>query len=182
MRIAIISDTHSRHGAVEKAVRLIDEARVELTIHCGDITDSETIWLFPPNTHFVWGNCDADRASLRQAIHGIGATCHEYDGRLELAGKRLGFTHGDDAELLDELILSGELDFVLHSVHAGHQPRRLRARPDAHLCGARHRFWCSGVRRCRIVGRCRSGQLWRPCRIIRRPPLHSSRLSPGQLK
>jgi putative phosphoesterase len=114
MRIAIISDTHSRHGAVEKAVRLIDEARVELTIHCGDITDSETIWLFPPNTHFVWGNCDADRASLRQAIHGIGATCHEYDGRLELAGKRLGFTHGDDAELLDKLILSGELDFVLH--------------------------------------------------------------------
>src|SRR5262249_58087083 len=101
MRIGILSDTHSRYATVETALKLLDERQVELLIHCGDIEDAETVWLFPPNTHFVFGNCDAERTSLRQAMYGIGATLHEPFGRLELAGGNIAFTHGHDTPLLE---------------------------------------------------------------------------------
>ena len=113
MRIAILSDTHSRYQTVEAALALLKDNPVDLLIHCGDIDDAETIWLFPPNTHFVFGNCDHDRASMRQAIHGIGATLHEPFGALELDETTIAFTHGDDARQLRELELS-EFDYVFH--------------------------------------------------------------------
>jgi putative phosphoesterase len=114
MRIAIVSDTHSRYATVEAAVKLIEERRVGLVLHCGDIEDSETVWLFPANTQFVFGNCDTDRASLRQAVYGIGGTLHEPFGRVELDGVKIAFLHGDDGELLSELEHSGEYDYVFH--------------------------------------------------------------------
>ncbi|HYT88329.1 MAG TPA: YfcE family phosphodiesterase [Gemmataceae bacterium] len=114
MRIAIVSDTHSRYATVEAALQLIEAKKVELILHCGDIEDAETVWLFPGNTHFVFGNCDTERASLRQAIYGIGATLHEPFGQLELDGVNLAFVHGDDHELLNELAHSAKYDYVCH--------------------------------------------------------------------
>ena len=113
MRIAVLSDTHSRYQTVEAALALLEGKKVDLLIHCGDIDDAETVWLFPPHTHFVFGNCDHDRASLRQAIHGIGATLHEPFGVLELDEAKIAFIHGDDARQLRELELSG-FDYVFH--------------------------------------------------------------------
>jgi putative phosphoesterase len=114
MRIGILSDTHSRYATVEAALKLLEERRVELLIHCGDIEDAETVWLFPGNTHFVFGNCDTERSSLRQAMYGIGATLHEPFGRLELAGSKIAFVHGDDKRLLDRLEQGGEYDYLFH--------------------------------------------------------------------
>src|SRR4051794_32415373 len=110
MRIAIVSDTHSRYATVEAALQAIEAARVELILHCGDIEDAETVWLFPGNTHFVFGNCDTERASLRQAIYGIGATLHEPFGKLDLDGVQVAFLHGDDGALLHELEHCGAYD------------------------------------------------------------------------
>jgi putative phosphoesterase len=114
MRIGILSDTHSRYATVETALKLLEEHRVDLLIHCGDIEDAETVWLFPGNTHFVFGNCDAERSSLRQAMYGIGATLHEPFGRLELAGSKIAFVHGDDNRLLDRLAQGGDYDYLFH--------------------------------------------------------------------
>jgi uncharacterized protein len=113
VKIAVISDTHSRYAAVESALKRI-EHDVELIIHCGDIADAETVWLFPGNTHFVFGNCDYERTSLRQAMHGIGATLHEPFGRLELSDTRLAFVHGDDSRLLGRLENEGTFDYLFH--------------------------------------------------------------------
>ena len=112
--IVIISDTHSRYDTVSKANRLIETFWPDLVIHCGDIEDADTVWKFQPNTHFVWGNCDHEKTSLRQAIHGIGATLHEYMGTLQLGDLKVAFLHGDDAELLSDLEHSGEFDFIFH--------------------------------------------------------------------
>lgn len=112
--IAILSDTHSRYATVEKALTIIAEHSVDSIIHCGDIEDAETVWLFPPNTHFVFGNCDSERTSLRQAIHGIGATLHEPFGKLEIDGKRLAFIHGDDQRTFRDLEHAGEYDFLFY--------------------------------------------------------------------
>jgi putative phosphoesterase len=114
MRIAIISDTHSRYATVEAAVKLIEERRPDLILHCGDIEDAETVWLFPGYTHFVFGNCDTERASLRQAVYGIGGTLHEPFGQLELEGVTIAFLHGDDGDLLRELEASGKYDYLFH--------------------------------------------------------------------
>lgn len=119
--IAVLSDTHSRYATVEKALAIIDEHHVECILHCGDIEDAETVWLFPPNTHFVFGNCDVERTSLRQAIHGIGATLHEPYGSIEIDGKRIAFIHSDDQRTFRQLEHSGAYDFLFygHSHVAG---------------------------------------------------------------
>ncbi len=126
MKIAIVSDTHGRHATVEKALRLLDEHGIQLILHCGDIDDADTVWLFPPNTRFVFGNCDRyELTALRQAMHGIGATCDEYLGTLELAGKRIAFLHGDDQDLLDDLEHSGHFDYIFHGhTHVAGERRR----------------------------------------------------------
>ena len=94
--------------------RLIAPHQVELIIHCGDIDDAETVALFPKQTHFVFGNCDIDRAGIRAAINAQGATLHEPFGTLEVAGKRVAFVHGDDSRLLHDLEQSEAFDFLFH--------------------------------------------------------------------
>jgi uncharacterized protein len=120
MRIAVLSDTHSRYATVEAGLGLVRERGVDLILHCGDIDDAETVMLFPGTTHFVFGNCDMDRASLRQAISGIGATLHEPYGSLELAGARIAFVHGDVKRLMDDLEHGGVYDYLFygHTHHA----------------------------------------------------------------
>lgn len=137
-KIAIISDTHSRHELVEKAVKQIDAFGPELVLHCGDIDDAETVWLFQPNTHFVWGNCDTERVGMQQAIHGIGATLHEYVGTLEVGGQRIAFVHGDDTETLEDLEHSGEFDFIFHG-HTHVLGERKRGKTRIINPGAIHR-------------------------------------------
>jgi uncharacterized protein len=129
MRIGILSDSHSRYATVEKALQLLEEKGVELFLHCGDIDDAETVWLFPGKTHFVWGNCDTERASLRQAIHGIGATLHEPFADLELDGKKIAFVHGDNKRLLEGIEFSGYFDYVFYGhTHFAEEHRTGRTR------------------------------------------------------
>src|SRR5436190_24311872 len=94
MRIAIISDTHSRTVSVVNALAIIAERNVDAILHCGDICDGATVRLFPAHTHFVFGNCDFARAEIERAALEIGATLHAAWGHLELAGCSLAFTHG----------------------------------------------------------------------------------------
>lgn len=125
MKLAVLSDTHNRYQTVETALTLLQARNINQVIHCGDIEDSETVWLFQGFTaHFVFGNCDSDRASLRQAIHGIGATLHEPFGRLELVGAKIAFLHGDDRGLMHEVEHGGQFDYLFYG-HT-HQAREHR--------------------------------------------------------
>jgi putative phosphoesterase len=114
MKIAILSDTHSRYATIEAALRLVEERNVELILHCGDIEDAEAVWLFPGKTHFVFGNCDTERASIRQAVYGIGATLHEPYGGLDLDGVKLAFIHSDDRKLFRELEHGRQFDYLFY--------------------------------------------------------------------
>jgi putative phosphoesterase len=127
MRIAIVSDTHSRHRTVEKVMALLAEENVSALLHCGDIEDPETVALFKPiPTHYVLGNCDIDTPELRLAIKEAGATLHEPFGHLELDGRTMAWTHGDNLRMLLELEQS-DFDFVFygHTHHA--QQHRTRS-------------------------------------------------------
>jgi putative phosphoesterase len=125
MQIAVLSDTHSRYQTVEGVLSQLQARGINQVIHCGDIEDAETVWLFHGFTaHFVFGNCDCDRVSLRQAIHGIGETLHEPFGQVEVNGARIAFLHGDDKKLMQQVEKSGRFDYLFYG-HT-HQPSEHR--------------------------------------------------------
>lgn len=129
MKIAVVSDTHGRIETVQAALRLIAPRQVELIIHCGDIDDADTVALFPKNTHFVFGNCDNERAGIRAAVAALGAMLHDPFGALDLAGKRLAFLHGDDGHLLRDLEQADTFDFIFHGhTHVAKDDHRGRTR------------------------------------------------------
>ena len=139
MLIGIISDTHSRHATVETVVKLLRQRGVYCVLHCGDIEDADTVWLFEDlTTHFVFGNCDTERASLRQAMDGIGGTLQEPFGNLELEGRKIAWIHGDDKRLLQEIENSGHFDFLLYG-HTHHAEQHRTGRTLVVNPGALHR-------------------------------------------
>lgn len=115
MRIGIVSDSHGQASMVRRALALLAERQVELILHCGDIDDAETVELFSGfTTHFVFGNCDLDKAGLRRAMKTIGATIHEPFGNLELAGKHVAWIHGDNHALFREVEHSEQFDYLFY--------------------------------------------------------------------
>jgi len=140
MKIAVLSDSHSRYHTVEKALQLLQERNVNFVIHCGDIDDADTVWLFQGFTvHFVLGNCDhAQKVSIEQAVHGIGETLHRPFGQVEVEGKKLAFVHGDNWDLLEELEKSGVYDFLFYG-HTHHAEEHRSGRTRVINPGALHR-------------------------------------------
>jgi putative phosphoesterase len=115
MKIAILSDTHSRHANVRLALAEIKKHGVATVLHCGDIEDVETVELFEGlDAHFVFGNCDYYKEDLRRAMEEISATLHGHWGHLDLEGRKIAFMHGDDKRLLAEVEDSGHFDFLFH--------------------------------------------------------------------
>jgi uncharacterized protein len=115
MKIGILSDTHGRVETVRTALGEFLTRGVDLLIHCGDIDDAETVSAFAGwNAHFVYGNCDGDRVGIRRAIEAIGATLHEPFGRLELAGKKIAWLHGDKADLKSDVVNGESCDYLFY--------------------------------------------------------------------
>jgi putative phosphoesterase len=115
MRIGIVSDSHGNSGMVLAALDRLRDRGIQTVIHCGDIDDASTVHLFEDfATHFVFGNCDHDRFGIRRAVAVAGLTLHEPFGRLEVAGKKLAFLHGDDRRLFLELEQSDTYDYLFY--------------------------------------------------------------------
>jgi putative phosphoesterase len=125
MKIAIISDTHNQLARISKALELARARGAERILHCGDIDEAVAVHLFEGwRTDFVFGNCDWDGASLREAIAAVGATLHDRFGHVEIAGKNLAFTHGHEAGLLQDLVQSSTYDYLFHGhTHAARDDR-----------------------------------------------------------
>jgi hypothetical protein len=139
MRIAIVSDTHSRHRTVEKVAAFLAKNDIDLVLHCGDIEDAETVRLFGgASTQFVLGNCDADTPELRRAIDESGGTLHEPFGNLEIDGCKLAWTHGDNHRLMKDVIESEYFDFVFYG-HTHHAEQHRVGRTLVVNPGALHR-------------------------------------------
>jgi putative phosphoesterase len=139
MRIGILSDTHDQHAAVRTALEILRQRQIELVLHCGDVEEPATVALFRGLTmHFVFGNCDFDRAGLRQAMADIGAVLHEPFGHLELEGRKIAFLHGHEGQLFQDVENSGAFDFLFHG-HT-HQAGERRSGPTRVINpGALHR-------------------------------------------
>jgi hypothetical protein len=140
MKIGVLSDTHGRTDTVAMALAEFRARSVELVIHCGDVDDAETVKAFAGwNVHFVFGNCDSDRAGIRRAIEAIGGKLHEPFGHLELAGKQLAWLHGDKPDLKHDLETSGGRQDVGRQ-SGGAVSCETKVVPDARSPGRRHGF------------------------------------------
>jgi putative phosphoesterase len=141
MLLGIISDTHDQEKRTAAALRLLHDAGAQSLIHCGDITQPNILALFSGTpTYYVQGNNDDDD-DLRRAwklmdhLHYL-----QLGAVIELAGKRLGVTHGHLRSQVHELfsqapdyLLTGHSHIALDERHG--QIRRIN--PGA-LYRARH--------------------------------------------
>jgi len=135
--IGVISDTHDRLDNVRKAVALFNRLKPDLVVHCGDhvaqFVLKELGGLNMPVTA-VYGNCDGDRAALRQRAAEFGFTLKDGPYGFDLGGKRIVVTHEPLSTLPD-------CDFYLHG-HTHkllHQPGRPVVVNPGEACG-----WLSG--------------------------------------
>jgi len=122
MQIGIISDTHDHHRNVRRAIEILNAQGVQYVLHAGDITSASTIELFAGLHNgrlvAVFGNCDADRASLGTAIEAIGGEVHRdcYQGQLD--GRAICMTHKPDT--IGQAVDSRTCDLVVY----GHTHRQ----------------------------------------------------------
>lgn len=114
MLLGILSDTHDRVDAMVEAMRLLRAAGSQFYIHCGDV-GSEPILDHLAGEHaaFVYGNNDWDRQGLGRYAEAIGVQCLDDFGTLELDGKRIAVTHGDDAGRVKRILAEQEHDYLL---------------------------------------------------------------------
>lgn len=146
MLVGIVSDTHNNYPLVAKATEILREREVDCVLHCGDIEDAAVVELFRGlETHFVFGNCDTDQKSLREAIAAANQTLHESFGTLTLAGTKIAWLHGHDIVLFRDVERSEFFDFVFYGhTHLAEERRTGKTRvvnPGA-LFRARVKTFC----------------------------------------
>lgn len=129
MRIGLLSDTHGRLPAMIEAMKLLQSAGCEYFIHCGDVGSTDILeCLAGLKAAFVFGNTDYDREELRRYGEGLGISCLGNGGEIEVGGKKLAVTHGDDVLMLRNL-LAKEPDYLFTGhTHVAKDVRQGRTR------------------------------------------------------
>jgi putative phosphoesterase len=146
MRIGIISDTHDQVARTSKAVSLLIAEAAEVLIHCGDLTGPSIVHEcggLP--SYYVFGNNDFNKRGLREAMVAVGGVCLGDGGLVELAGKRIAVTHGDEIGEVRRLMAESP-DYLLY----GHSHLAADRREGSTRCinpGALHRAasWTVGI-------------------------------------
>lgn len=117
MLIGIVSDTHDNALNLIKAIKIFNENKAGLVVHCGD-------WVSPFMPDFcselkcrivsVWGNNEGDRYRFltRQQTKKWNIDFQNTAVELEIDGKKLIAYHGDSKPLLKALVDSQKYDVV----------------------------------------------------------------------
>jgi putative phosphoesterase len=116
MVIGILSDTHGRAAAAAAALTALRDAGATMFIHCGDIGGEEILDLLADTRPalFVWGNTDVDRVDLSNYAAKLGVECRGEFADLEIDGKKIAVTHGDNARLMARVTSGDRYDYLLH--------------------------------------------------------------------
>jgi putative phosphoesterase len=121
MKIGIIADTHDNIDNLRAALQILKTEDVSMVLHCGDVCEPHLIRAL---TSFdVWiaqGNMDRDLKLVQVVEEMLGHGRFAWLQRPALNGHRVAVLHGDNDEVLANLIASGEYAYVFH----GHTHRR----------------------------------------------------------
>jgi len=124
VKICIVSDSHDRADALERAVRDAAAQGAEAVIHCGDLIGAQT--LRPAMgaglaLHLIHGNNLGDEAALYRLARSSSGLLeyHGADARIDLGGRRIFVVHYP--EYAHGMACTGDWDLVCcgHSHHAG---------------------------------------------------------------
>ncbi len=137
MKIAIASDTHDNMANFNKVINFLNNEKIDVMLHCGDIcnqsTIDESVKNFNGKIIFVRGNGDFDLDSVPETME------------IELGGKKIFFNHYPD--VAKKMAESGKYDLVFY--------------------GHTHRPWEEKVGDCRLVNPGEvAGQRYKPCFAI----------------
>jgi len=122
MMIGVMSDTHDRLDAVNKAISFFNSQQVTDVLHAGDLVSPFVAPLFSrlkAKLHFVWGNNEGDHEFIKVRFAGIGISPLGDFAALQLGGKKIALLHGTHKEIVDSLIESGHYALVVR----GHSHR-----------------------------------------------------------
>ena len=134
MLIGVISDTHDQVDNIKKTVKILNQEKVELVLHCGD-------WVSPFVVKFfeglqcpikgVFGNNDGDkyRHLERKNRYSFELSYEDRYIELEIEGRKIAVFHGDYQGWVDSLIESKKYDAVFH----GHTHVKVNQRIDGVL-------------------------------------------------
>jgi putative phosphoesterase len=115
MLIGIVSDSHDQYDRLGEAIRTLRERGATFFVHCGDVCEPRLLdHLTGLPGAFVWGNCDWDRMALQRYAQALSVPCYGAFGDLELGGKRIALTHGDDRARMNRVLQAQEHDYLLH--------------------------------------------------------------------
>jgi putative phosphoesterase len=114
MILGILSDSHDKIPALQAAIKVLLANGAEHLIHCGDIGGEQAIdCLAGHHAAFVWGNCDWDRRGLDEYAQSVGVNCLGTGGCLDLDGRRICVTHGDEPPIIQRLLDDPTTDYLL---------------------------------------------------------------------
>jgi len=117
MIVGIIADTHDRLPLLDKAVKRLNEERVELVLHAGDYIAPFVVPHFKPlkaDLVGVFGNNDGDQELLKKRFSELGAEIRGRFAEVIVEGLRIAMLHGDEEELLQSLIHVESHDVIVH--------------------------------------------------------------------
>lgn len=117
MIVGIMADTHDRLPLLDKAVKRLNEEKVELVMHAGDYVAPFVVPHFKPlkaDLIGVFGNNDGDQELLKKRFSSLGAEIRGRFAELTVKGLRIAMLHGDEEELLRSLIRAESHDVIVH--------------------------------------------------------------------
>ena len=121
--VGIMSDTHDCLPLVDKAVKKLQDKKVDLVLHAGDYTSPFVIPHFKPfKGRFigVFGNNDGDHEFLKRRFAEFGLDIRGYFAEIKIDNVRIALLHGGEpggppgpSELLTSIIESECYDVVV---------------------------------------------------------------------
>lgn len=118
MKIAIISDTHDNIPNLTKVLTWCKVNNIEKLIHCGDLTEIETLNYIKKNftgdIFWTFGNMDIGHGASYPFSDGKykNITIFSKHGEIEIANKKIAFVHYP--EEARKLCASGKYNYVFH--------------------------------------------------------------------
>ncbi|HMN96549.1 MAG TPA: YfcE family phosphodiesterase [Phycisphaerales bacterium] len=111
--IGLLSDSHGQVARARRAVEVLSGRGASLLLHVGDIGGEPVLEVLAGSgCRVVFGNCDDEVLLARQAER-LGIPVDHPVGKLELAGRRLVYSHGHLPHLLDAALREG-VDYAIH--------------------------------------------------------------------
>jgi len=117
MKVAIISDTHDNVPNLEKAIKWMNDNKIDRIIHCGDLCAPSILINvlakeFKGPIDMVFGNVE-DRDLLPEVVKKFKNVTHHGDlGELDINGKKVAFIHYPDKA--KKLAQSGKYNYVFY--------------------------------------------------------------------